>query len=87
MDDNTQDSLYSPCGLHEGCAAGLGLMVDIGALVYEELDHTLVSLPAGKGEWGIVVAAGWNIDLGPRVQEKLRSIVVALSVWRNQFIT
>ena len=65
MNDNNQDSQDSPCGLHEGCAACLGLMVDVGALVYKELDHTLVSLPAGKGEWGVVVAARRNIDLGP----------------------
>ena len=82
----TNSGQYSPCGLHERCAAGLGLMVDVGALVYEELDHTLVSLPAGKGERGIVVTARWNIDLGPRVQEKLCSFVVALSIWRNKFI-
>ena len=77
---------YSPCGLHEGCAASLGLMVDVGALVDEELDHTLMSLPASKGERGIIVTARWNIDLGPRVQEKLCSFVVTLSVWKNKVI-
>ena len=61
-------------------------MVDVGALVDEELDHTLMPLPASKGERSIIVTARWNIDLGPRVQEKLCSFVVTLSVWRNKVI-
>ena len=61
-------------------------MVDVGAFVNEELDHTLMSLPASKGERSIIVTARWNIDLGSRVQEKLRSFIVTLSVWRNKVI-
>ena len=70
-----------PSCLHERGTAGLGLVVDIGVPVHEQLDHTLVPLPAGQGQWSVVVAARGNVDLGTRVQEQLCGFIVALPAW------
>ena len=68
----------SPCGLHEWRAASLGLVVDVGAPLNEQLHHVLVTLPAGEREGRVIVAARGDVDLGPRVEQELSGIKVTL---------
>ena len=58
-------------------------MVDGGVPQDEQLHHVLVTLPAGQGQRGVVVATGRHVDLGTRVKEKLSSLKMSLSECRE----
>lgn len=75
--------LSSPGSLHERGASSLGLVVDGGVPQNEQLHHVLVTLPAGQGQRGVVIATGRHVDLGTRVKEKLGSFKVTLSECRR----
>ena len=69
-----------PCSLHEWGASSLGLVVDGGVPQDEKLHHVLMTLPAGEGQRSVVIAARRHVDLGTRVEEKLGSLKMTLSV-------
>ena len=71
---------YVPGSLHEWGTSSLGLVVDRGVPQDEQLHHIPVTLPAGEGQRGVVVATRRHIDLGTRVKEKLGSLKMTLSV-------
>ena len=54
-------------------------MVDGGVPEDEELYHVLVTLPAGQGQGGVIIATRRHIDLSTGVKEKLGGLKVALS--------
>ena len=72
-------TLESPGSLHKWGASSLGLVVDGGVPQDEQLHHVLMTLPAGQGQRGVVVATRRHVDLSTRVKEKLRSLKMTLS--------
>ena len=72
--------MYRPGSQHERCAAILGPMLNLRAVLEEEGHHSMVALPAGRGEGDVVVGATGSVDCCPCLQQQLCYLCVCVCV-------
>ena len=63
---------------HEGSAASLVLVLNVGAVPEQEVDHVPVALPAGQRQGNIVLTARGHIDLCTLLEQQLSHCQVTL---------